>query len=141
LPVDKPAGYSYQVKADLSKRYSDRKIPQKRLKSPVQSAILTQIISARSLYLIALPRRVVHRCHNPIEEGYQMHLELTNRENQILKLIADGLTNREIACALLISESTVENHIHHIYEKLEISNRAKAVAYFLHSQAVPQNVT
>ena len=70
-----------------------------------------------------------------------MHLQLTNRENQILKLIADGLTNREIASALLISESTVENHIHHIYEKLEISNRAKAVAHFLHSQSIPQNVT
>ena len=67
--------------------------------------------------------------------------ELTSRENQILKLIADGLTNREISFALLISESTVENHIHHIYEKLEISNRAKAVAYFLQSKIVPQSVT
>jgi len=54
--------------------------------------------------------------------------ELTNRENQVLSLIADGLTNREISCYLSISESTVENHIHHIYEKLEISNRAQAVA-------------
>ena len=66
---------------------------------------------------------------------------LTSRENQILKLIADGLTNREISDTLRISESTVENHVHHIYEKLEISNRAKAVAYFLQSQTVPQHVT
>jgi DNA-binding NarL/FixJ family response regulator len=70
-----------------------------------------------------------------------MHLQLTNRENQILKLIADGLTNKEISYVLLISESTVENHIHHIYEKLEISNRARAVAYFIQSQAIPQSVT
>ena len=42
--------------------------------------------------------------------------ELTDRENEVLKLIADGLTNREISCYLSISESTVENHIHHIYE-------------------------
>jgi len=55
--------------------------------------------------------------------------ELTDRENQILKLIADGLTNREISCRLFISESTVENHIHHIYAKLGISNRAQATAY------------
>jgi DNA-binding NarL/FixJ family response regulator len=48
---------------------------------------------------------------------------LTDRENQVLKLIADGLTNREISCELSISESTVENHIHHIYTKLGISNR------------------
>ena len=52
---------------------------------------------------------------------------LTNREHQILKLIAGGLTNKKIACNLAISESTVENHIHHIYEKLKISNRAQAV--------------
>lgn len=55
--------------------------------------------------------------------------ELTDRENQVLKLIADGLTNREISGNLSISESTVENHIHHIYAKLGISNRAQAVAH------------
>lgn len=54
---------------------------------------------------------------------------LTDREEQILKLISDGLTNREISCDLSISESTVENHIHHIYAKLGISNRAQAVAH------------
>jgi len=54
---------------------------------------------------------------------------LTNHKNQVLKLIADGLTNREISCRLSISESTVENHIHHIYEKLGISNRAQAVVH------------
>ena len=54
---------------------------------------------------------------------------LTDRENQILSLIADGLTNREISRRLTISESTVENHVHHIYEKLGVSNRAQAVAY------------
>ena len=54
---------------------------------------------------------------------------LTAREQQVLDLIAVGLTNREISCSLSISESTVENHIHHIYEKLGISNRAQAVAY------------
>ena len=54
--------------------------------------------------------------------------ELTVRENEILKLIADGLTNREISCKLFIAESTVENHIHNIYNKLDIKNRAQAVA-------------
>jgi ATP/maltotriose-dependent transcriptional regulator MalT len=54
---------------------------------------------------------------------------LTDRELQVLRLIAHGLTNRQISCILLISESTVENHIHHIYEKLGISNRAQAVAH------------
>jgi two-component system, NarL family, response regulator DegU len=58
-----------------------------------------------------------------------MFPDLTGRENEVLKLIADGLTNRKIACNLSISESTVENHIHNIYEKLGITNRAQAVAF------------
>ena len=54
---------------------------------------------------------------------------LTAREQQILDLIAEGLTNRQISSNLYISESTVENHIHHIFVKLGISNRAQAVAH------------
>ena len=54
---------------------------------------------------------------------------LTDREHQILRLIADGLTNREISCNLSIRESTVENHVHHIYIKLGITNRAQAVVH------------
>jgi ATP/maltotriose-dependent transcriptional regulator MalT len=54
---------------------------------------------------------------------------LTDRETQILDLIADGLTNQEISRRLVVSEATVENHIHHIFVKLGISNRAQAVAY------------
>lgn len=53
---------------------------------------------------------------------------LTAREQQILDLIAEGYTNRKISHDLSISESTVENHIHHIFMKLNISNRAQAVA-------------
>lgn len=65
---------------------------------------------------------------------------LTDRENQILKLIAGGLTNKQISSSLSISESTVENHIHHVYKKLKISNRAQAVAFILRANIVLQNV-
>ena len=62
--------------------------------------------------------------------------ELTRRENEILKLIADGLSNREISHFLSISESTVENHIHNIYEKLDLTNRAQAVAHAYQTRMV-----
>ena len=62
-----------------------------------------------------------------------MTVILTKREQQILTLIVQGFTNREIAKHLSISESTTENHIHHIYAKLQVSNRAQAVAYALHN--------
>lgn len=66
--------------------------------------------------------------------------KLTDREEQILELIADGFTNKEISYTLSISESTVENHIHHIYMKLGIANRAQAVAHAFRLRiAIPQN--
>jgi DNA-binding NarL/FixJ family response regulator len=61
---------------------------------------------------------------------------LTEREQQVLRLIANGLSNREISSNLSISESTVENHIHHIYTKLGISNRAQSVAYAFQSRII-----
>jgi two-component system response regulator DevR len=57
-----------------------------------------------------------------------MTLILTDREQQILHLIGQGFTNKQISRQLSISESTAENHIHHIYTKLRVSNRAQAAA-------------
>ena len=54
---------------------------------------------------------------------------LTSRELEILKLMATGQANEQIAFNLKISEKTVRNHISHIYEKLQIYDRAQAVLY------------
>jgi DNA-binding NarL/FixJ family response regulator len=52
---------------------------------------------------------------------------LSNRENEILQLLAKGLLYKEIAEQLKISVSTVRQHIHHIYEKLHVQNRTEAI--------------
>jgi len=52
---------------------------------------------------------------------------LTDREAEIARLVSDGLTNREIAGKLYISEATVKKHITHILEKLELDNRESIV--------------
>ncbi|MBA7520811.1 HTH-type transcriptional regulator MalT [subsurface metagenome] len=52
---------------------------------------------------------------------------LTKREVKVLKLVASGKTNKEIAKKLFISEKTVKNHLNHIYRKLGVKNRAQAV--------------
>ncbi len=62
-------------------------------------------------------------------EGKQNYDELTNREKDVLKLIADGYTNQEIADHLIISVKTVETHRAHILEKLELHTRADLVKY------------
>ncbi|MEU4514234.1 response regulator transcription factor [Nonomuraea wenchangensis] len=53
---------------------------------------------------------------------------LSARELEILRLIADGATNREAAARLFISEATVKSHVLHIYAKLGVNDRAAAVA-------------
>jgi two-component system NarL family response regulator len=56
---------------------------------------------------------------------------LTSREIEVLKLIASGCENREIAEILHIEEKTVKNHINNIYSKLNITSRQQAVLYML----------
>jgi len=53
--------------------------------------------------------------------------ELTNKENEILDLLADGYGNKEIADRLYVSVNTVRTHIYHIYEKLHVHNRIEAL--------------
>jgi DNA-binding NarL/FixJ family response regulator len=54
---------------------------------------------------------------------------LTRRESEILQLVADGLSNKEIANQLTITEGTVKNHVHNALEKLHLTNRVQAAAY------------
>lgn len=53
---------------------------------------------------------------------------LSNREREVLALIAEGRTNREAAAALYISEATVKTHLLHIYAKLQVPDRAAVVS-------------
>jgi DNA-binding NarL/FixJ family response regulator len=53
---------------------------------------------------------------------------LTSRELQVVELIDQGLSNKEIACRLNVEVSTVKNHVHHILEKLSATGRGQAAA-------------
>jgi DNA-binding NarL/FixJ family response regulator len=54
---------------------------------------------------------------------------LTEREREVLVLIAEGATNKEIAAKLVVSENTARNHVSHILSKLGFSRRSEAAAY------------
>ncbi len=56
---------------------------------------------------------------------------LTRRELEVLQLVADGISNKEIATSLFITEWTVKNHIHNALEKLQLENRTQAAAYIV----------
>ena len=60
-------------------------------------------------------------------------LPITNREKEILVHLAQGKTNKEISQCLMLSPSTVRNHISSIFTKLNISNRSQATAIAIYA--------
>ncbi|HEY6542948.1 MAG TPA: helix-turn-helix transcriptional regulator, partial [Ktedonobacteraceae bacterium] len=60
---------------------------------------------------------------------YILDLHLTNRELDVLRLVAEGHTDREVAEALVISPRTVNRHLSNVFVKLDVPGRAAAVAY------------
>ncbi len=61
---------------------------------------------------------------------------LTDREMEVLQLVARGLANRDIARELFISENTVKNHIRNILEKLQLHSRMEAVVYAVREKMI-----
>ncbi len=63
--------------------------------------------------------------------------ELTEREREVLTLIARGYTNKQIADALTVTEKTARNHVSHILEKLGLSRRSEAAVFAVEHKLVP----
>ena len=82
--------------------------------------ILSPLLAAK--LLTELPGSVNNRQNNGDEQ-------LSPREMEVLKLLAGGVSNQEIAGTLSISENTVKTHMRHILDKLHLANRAQAAAY------------
>jgi len=72
---------------------------------------------------ICLPPAIADRLTNRDPD-----LQLTSRETDVLRLMVKGLTNREIASVLSMSENTVKTHVKNMFKKLEVSDRAEAVS-------------
>ncbi|RAN51464.1 DNA-binding response regulator [Dolosigranulum pigrum] len=72
-------------------------------------------------------QKIIERNHMPQE--YLLHDDLTNRETEILQLIAQGLSNQEIADECFITLKTVKTHVSNILSKLDVSDRTQATIY------------
>jgi len=94
-----------------------------RLRGVFQGEVaLSPIIAARVLDEFARHRQLQ-------VEPTPASTDLTERERTVLQMVISGASNKEIASALQIAESTVKRHMHNILEKLHLENRVQAAAY------------
>jgi len=73
--------------------------------------------------------RVLQNIRGEYEEEQPLFTELTDRELDVLKLIANGMTNSQIAAELVISENTVKGHVSNILSKLHVADRTQVAVY------------
>jgi DNA-binding CsgD family transcriptional regulator len=85
-----------------------------------------QVIAEREQVTVPLPTTPA----SPFPAPYPARL--TAREVEVLRLVARGLTNAQIAQALVLSEKTVATHLSHIFNKTTCENRASATAFAIH---------
>ena len=83
-----------------------------------------------------LMRQISQRSKQAPSHEPPARITLTDREREMLRFIAQGLSNREIAGKLFISENTVKYHIKNVLQKFGLKNRAEAAAY-----AIQQGIT
>jgi DNA-binding NarL/FixJ family response regulator len=101
------------------------------LKDSTADAITSSIVAVMSgerVMASAVANRVLEMLTGTTTPK-QFYDGLTNREIEILKLLASGMANKQIAYRLTISEKTVRNHVSNTYEKLGIYDRSQAVLY------------
>jgi len=101
------------------------------LKDSLASAIVSSIVAVMAgerVMASAVANRVLEMLTGTTTPK-EFYDGLTVREIEILKLVANGMANKQIAFRLKISEKTVRNHVSNMYEKLHIYDRSQAVLY------------
>jgi two-component system, NarL family, response regulator DevR len=89
---------------------------------------IRQVAAGRSLLDAAVTGKLLERLRNPSSPDPRVSA-LTERERDILDLIADGLTNRQIAERLFLAEKTVKNYVSGLLTKLDMERRTQAAVY------------
>lgn len=78
-----------------------------------------------------LRKSLAHRCSRSVVTGRKGCTALLAKEEQVMELVTQGKTNKEITAVLGFSRAAVKNDMNHVYEKLQATLRAQAAASFL----------
>jgi len=93
---------------------------------------IINVASGQSILDPAVTRRVLERVKNPdAVAGKDKFETLSPQERRVLALVAEGKTNKEIGVALGLSDKTVKNYLSNILEKLQLTRRSQAAAFFV----------
>jgi two-component system response regulator DevR len=89
---------------------------------------IRQVAAGQSLIDPAVTQKLLDRLRNPVKESSMLD-QLTPREREILNLITDGHTNRQIGEKLFLAEKTVKNYVSILLTKLGMQRRTQAAVY------------
>ncbi len=92
------------------------------------------VYNGQSMFDPALAQQALNRNVRSAQARPEREPSLAPQEERVLALMAEGLTNKEIAVSLQLSEKTVKNYVANMFQKLQISRRAQAAAYFVKRQ-------
>jgi LuxR family transcriptional regulator, maltose regulon positive regulatory protein len=101
------------------------------------SAALTSFLELGAMSEVDRARRALDASN---ERGHGAYPGITQREREVLRLIADGLTNRQIAEQLTVSEHTVHRHVANILRKLDLPSRTAAAAYAVRADLLDRSL-
>ena len=97
---------------------------------------IRKVGGGRSLLDPEVTRRVLERLRKSKYEDKDPKLaRLTDQEEKILEMVAEGLTNRQIAGKIYLSDKTVKNYVSNILQKLEVARRAEAASYLARARS------
>jgi two-component system, NarL family, response regulator DevR len=92
------------------------------------------VSNGQSMFDPVFTQQALSRKVGSVEARSEREPSLAPQEERVLALMAEGLTNKEIAVSLQLSDKTVKNYVANMFQKLHISRRAQAAAYFVKRQ-------